>query len=122
MSTQKGIAWVSVQLLRISAQAAEQATTPRAPSPLLGKWRQGSTTEAVFEWLSDKRRSRVWWPRDSIVRGTGRSQKAVDWALLFLRSVEAVEISTDMRCGRYHRYRVVPGRQAQHFKRASDAG
>jgi hypothetical protein len=115
------MAWISVQLLRISAQAAEQATPPRAPSLLLGKWRSGSTTEAVFEWLADKSRSRVWWPRGSIVRGTGRSQKAVDWALLFLRSVEAVEISTDMRCGRYHRYRVVPGRKAQQLRRPNES-
>jgi hypothetical protein len=33
----------------------------------------------------------------------------VDWALLFLRSLGALEVTEDPRCGRYHRYRLAPG-------------
>ena len=99
---------MSVQLLRMT-QSAGEAPAPRGPSPLLGKCRSGSTTEIVFEWMTARGRGRVWWTKDAIVLGTGRTPKAVDWALLFLRSVEAVEITSDVRNARYHRYRALPG-------------
>jgi hypothetical protein len=108
-----GLAWVSMQILRDSAQ---ERRAPRVPSPLLGRFRAGSTTEVVFLWLSERQRSRVWWSRDSIVSGTGRPQKAVDWALLFLRSIYAVEVTSDPRCMRYHRYRLKPGAKPSAFR------
>jgi hypothetical protein len=103
--TDGAMSWISLQLALSAANKPASLALQRAPSPLLGKWRTGSATEHVYLWLAHRGRARVWWSREAIVAGTGRSAKSVDWALLFLRSVEAVEITSDPRCGRYHRYR-----------------
>lgn len=102
-----GTAWIATELLRLSAQAAAQSSPPsRRENPGAGRWRSGSATETVFVWLHEARRRKVWWTKERIVRGTGCTPKSVDWALLFLRGVGLVEITTDPRCDRYHRYRI----------------
>lgn len=107
------MAWLSMQLLRCADRAADLPNKRRVPSPLLGRWRAGATSEAVFCWLANPRRARVWWTKAAIVAGTGASPKAIDWALSFLRGIGAVELIQDSRNERYHRYRVTGGAAAR---------
>lgn len=100
-TTEGSMSWLAYQI----AAVAEASPASRGPSPQLGRWRSGRTSEVVHTWLATRERARMWWTRDEIILGTGRSQKAVDWALLFLRGTGAVEITSDPRCSRYHRYR-----------------
>jgi hypothetical protein len=67
---------------------------------------QGSATESVNAWLEAKHPI-AYWTRQQIVLGTGRPQKAVDWALIFLRTTGRVEACQDTRNPRYLRYRLV---------------
>lgn len=66
----------------------------------------GSATHAVWEYLSNRQVS-GWVTRQQIVSATGCTGKSVDWALIFLRTVKAIETSQDPRCTRYLRYRAV---------------
>ena len=101
--SERGMTWVAYQLAR-TAQAMTPASIQR--SPRIGRWRNGSASEAVFVWLSAPSRRRVWWCHEEIMNGTACTGKAVDWALRFLRSLHAVEVTVDPRCARYQRYRV----------------
>lgn len=67
---------------------------------------QGSATDAVSAWLLNKH-PLAWWTRQQIVIGVDKGQKAVDWALIFLRSTGRVEICQDARNPRYRRYRAI---------------
>ena len=73
---------------------------PRPP----GVIREGSATAAVLVFMLAKRG--MFMTHAQIVKGTGRSAKSVDWALLFLRSQGLVECVPDTaRNSRYLRYR-----------------
>ena len=100
--------WMTQQILG-GAWAQEQAPK-RRPSPCLGRWRTGCTTDEVWAWLSAPARGRGWWTRESIIVGVGASSgKAVDWALLYLRAWRRVEHREDPRNSRYHLYRAAEG-------------
>lgn len=96
--------WVTQQILAIRRTAEPMRFNPRPA----GVMRPGSTTEAVHRYL-DERPGRGWVTRQSIVVATGRSPKAVDWALIFLRTINRIEASQDPEPhrSRYLRYRVV---------------
>lgn len=66
----------------------------------------GSATDAVAKFL-DTKHPMAWWTRQQIVVATNKSQKAVDWALIFLRTTGRVEICHDSRNPRYLRYRLL---------------
>jgi hypothetical protein len=69
-----------------------------------GVIREGSATAAVLVFMQS--RGGMFMTHSQIVKGTGRSAKSVDWALLFLRSQGLVECVPDAaRNPRYLRYR-----------------
>lgn len=94
--------WVTEQILSIRRTAEPARFNPRPA----GVMRPGSTTEAVLRYLQG-RPGRAWITRQQIVVATSRSGKAVDWALIFLRSLDLVEASQDPEPhrSRYLRYR-----------------
>lgn len=119
--TRKAAAWTAHQLMALAASEPDLGPKPRGPSPWLGRWREGCTTDVVYRWLADPVRCRFWHARDAVISGTGCSGKAVDWALLFLRSQKAVDLTTDPRCGRYHRYRAAAGFEPRKPREHADA-
>lgn len=79
-----------------------------AGSAPLGVMRHGSATHAVYVYLVDRRRRHAGWVgRHQIVAAVGRHNKAIDWALIYLRTVKLIETSQDPRCTRYLRYRAM---------------
>lgn len=96
-----GTRWITSQILSIKRTAEPSRFNPRP----LGVMLPGSTTDAVKAWLDD-RPPNGWWTKRQIEIGTGRSCKAIDWALIYLRSIHAIECSRDdSRNARYLRYR-----------------
>lgn len=80
---------------------------PRPPGTIV----PSGCTAAVLRVLMDQREG-VWLSRWQIVALTGRADKAVDSAILFLRGLGRIEAAPDaQRNPRYLRYRV-----AQHAK------
>jgi predicted transcriptional regulator len=67
--------------------------------------RPGGTTEQVFAYLM---LMRSYQRKDMIVRATGRTAKAVDWALRFLRREGLIERGQDPRNPRYKTYKAKP--------------
>lgn len=92
--------WVTQQIMKIKREAEPTRWNPRPA----GIMRPGSATEAVCTYLQE-RPGPGWVTRQQIVASTRRTGKAVDWALIFLRAVQAVESSQDPRNARYLRYR-----------------
>lgn len=97
-------------------QALVEQVLASAPSPLIkpprfnprppGVIRPGSTTDAVIRHL---RAHGGFQSHCQIVWATKRSGKAVDWALLFLRSQKLVRAVEDTsRNSRYLRYVAIP--------------
>lgn len=66
----------------------------------------GSTTQAVWDWLNAQHRI-AWWTRAQIIAATGCQRTAVNWALTYLRHTGRLEVNADSRCIRYLRYRAV---------------
>lgn len=99
------LVWVAEQIRKV-ADAAGKLPGPELrfnPKPP-GVFREGSATEAVLFMLASH--PHVWLPRQAIVERTGRTGKAVDWALIFLRDQGLVETIRDgARNPRYIRYR-----------------
>jgi hypothetical protein len=101
-------AWMAAQLTLISERRQQGGLNLQSarynPRPA-GVIRDGSATAAVLIFMTS--RKGVFLTHAQIVKGTGRSAKSVDWALLFLRSQELVECVPDAaRNPRYLRYRV----------------
>ena len=71
-------------------------------NPRPAGWIQpGATTEAVLEYLTHNPGK---YTRAQIIAATGRTEKAVDWALIFLRSQGKIVALPDPRHERYLRY------------------
>lgn len=78
-----GVDWLAARIM--AASNAQQDNpgprfNPRPPGVILA----GSATEAVYAFL--QLHAGVFFSRDQIIAGTARTDKAVDWALLFLRT------------------------------------
>ena len=100
--------WITHQLLALGKgrDPVEVDAPPFNPRPP-GVIRDGSATAAVLEWMRT-RKAGVWWTRGQIMAGTRRSEKAVNWALLYLRSQGHIECVPDgARNPQYRRYRAV---------------
>lgn len=95
-------AWITQQLLAIKRTAEPERFNPRPQ----GICAPGSATDAVLTWLVERRGSGRWTYRQ-IVSGTRCTPKSVDWALIYLRHVGAVESLRDDRNPRYMSYRAV---------------
>ncbi len=98
-------AWMVDQLTLIAEKRQGLGLqVPRYNPRPAGVIREGSATAAVLTYLATRRG--IWLTHAQIVKGTGRSGKSVDWALLFLRSQHLVESVPDAaRNSRYRRYR-----------------
>lgn len=99
-----GIDWVARQL---STRPVDRLVTdaPKGSSSRAGVICEGSATDAVLAWLESRKQPKAFWTCAQIVAGTGRSQKAVCWALIFLRTTLRVDTTGDPRNPRYLRYR-----------------
>lgn len=98
--------WMATQLTLIAEkrQIGLGLQAPRYNPRPAGVIREGSATAAVFGFMQT--RKGMFMTHSQIVKGTGRSAKSVDWALLFLRSQSLVECVPDAaRNSRYLRYR-----------------
>lgn len=97
--------WMVAQLTLIAEKRVGLGLqAPRYNPRPRGVIREGSATAAVLTYLATRRG--VWLTHAQIVKGTGRSAKSVDWALLFLRSQGLVDCVPDAaRNSRYLRYR-----------------
>lgn len=98
--------WIAHQLLALGERhgVAEPAPPHYNPRPQ-GVIRDGSATQAVLDWLVSRKPGQ-WWTRGQIMLGTGRSEKACNWALLYLRSQGHIEcIPDEARNPQYRRYR-----------------
>ena len=95
--------WLVQQVIRASDRARERAAPPRFNPRPAGVIREGSATEAVLEYLRTSKL--VYHQHRQIVHGTGRSTKAVCWALIYLRELGHVVATADAeRNSRYRRY------------------
>lgn len=95
-------AWVTQQILAIKRVAEPTTFNPRPAGVMLDH----SATRACMDWLGS-RQAHGWWTRHQIIVGTGRTQKSVDWALMYLRAMGLVEIKPHESHARYFRYRAV---------------
>lgn len=98
--------WLAHQLLALGEQRerVEVSPPPFNPRPA-GVIRDGSATETVLEWMRT-RDPAAWWTRGQIMAGTRRTEKSVNWALLYLRSEGYIECIPDgSRNPQYLRYR-----------------
>lgn len=96
-----GLQSMAMQLVRYaSVQPVKKGFNPRPP----GQIQPGSATDAVLTYLRSN--PERWHTRAAVIRETGRTAKAVDWALLYLRSQSLVVcLASDARNSRYLIYR-----------------
>ena len=102
-------AWTTRQLLSpIDRLVQEPDPAPRFNPRPRGRIQPGSAAEAVLGLLQEQP-ERLFW-RHQIINITGRSRKAVDWALLFLEALGRIEVQESdahPRAGN-HRFRLTP--------------
>lgn len=108
MSGRESSWWIATELLAIGrARSALEPTRPHYNPKPAGVIRDGSATGAVLDWLRT-RKADQWWTRGQIMAGTGRTEKSVNWALLYLRTQGRIECVPDgSRNPQYRRYRAV---------------
>ena len=100
--------WTADQLLLIHRLRAEIGPTlPRYNPRPQGVIRPDSATEAVLAIL--RAQPRRWWQHNELVKATGKSYTAVNWAVLYLRRRQLCETTPDGRNARYWRYRLSEG-------------
>lgn len=64
----------------------------------------GSATAAVLDFLRSK--PHAFFTHSQIQAATGKTKVAIDWGLIYLKSQGLVEVTSDPRSERYHRYRM----------------
>jgi hypothetical protein len=99
--------WLANQILAASSRTGLRLDAPRYNPRPAGVIRDGSATQAVLVFLREN--PKQFFSHFQIVKGTGRSYKSVNWAMLFLRSQHLVDCVPDaQRNSRYLRYRAAP--------------
>jgi len=94
-----------VGMLRQAAKNRIKAYKPNNPRPA-GSIFEGCATHDVLGFL--ERHPGAFFTRQQLIIATGRTEKAVDWALIFLRQLGKVRSVQDaVRNPRYLRYTVV---------------
>ncbi|MBI5259798.1 MAG: hypothetical protein HY855_25080 [Burkholderiales bacterium] len=81
------IEWTTRQLHSPLQRLVDQPAPSRNPRPA-GVIRPGSAADAVLELLR-RNPDRLFW-RHQIIHATGRTRKAVDWALIFLEALKLI--------------------------------
>ena len=69
----------------------------------------GSASDDVLRWLTNRPSRISWWSMHQIIRGTGRSGKACCWAVIYLHRIGHIERTRDCGHSRYLRYRATIG-------------
>ena len=99
-----GVEWLAQRIAAAANRDLDE--TPEAPrfNPRPpGVIRDGSATQGVLQFL--EKRKGCFFTRVQIVAATGRTERAVDWALLFLKAQQKVKAVEDTnRNPRYLRY------------------
>lgn len=96
------------QLTRLADKRPMAPQVPRFNPRPAGITRPGSATQAVLALL--QAHPGRWFSHFQIVQATGRTQKSVDWALLFLKARKQISTSSDDgRNSRYLKYSIVKG-------------
>lgn len=96
--------WTAQQLLIDARPLANQI--PRYNPRPAGVIREGSATQLVLAWLKVHK---GWATHHQIRTSVGRSSRAVDFGLRYLRALDLIEHTLDeSRNSRYMRYRVKP--------------
>ena len=99
-----GFAWMAQQLMLVSPEPAPAPAPRFNPHPPGVPW-PGSATDAVLQVLRAQPGFRF--NRRQLIAMTGHTEKAVDWALIYLRRRDLIEVCPDAsRNPRYMRYRV----------------
>ena len=105
------LSWVAQQLARSTHPntGGLGLEMPRYNPRPAGVMLEGKTPQLVLVFLQQS--PKRFYTHLEIVQGTGRTGKAVDWALAYLRETGRVEASrgADHRNGRYLRYRLASG-------------
>ena len=96
-----------IGMLRQAARQRQSIQKRFNPNPV-GVMIEGCTTHDVYAFLS--RHPGAFFNRQQIILATGRPQKAVDWALIFLKREEKIRsVEDSVRNPRYLRYTVING-------------
>ncbi len=108
-----GVDWLAQRIMATAnadmATSSEEALrfNPRPP----GVIRDGSATQAVL--LHLQRYPGRYFHRAQIVTATARTERAVDWALIFLRAQRRIQVVEDIqRNPRYFRYGIAKDGEA----------
>ena len=97
--------WVARQLAE--RPGSLNLTLPRYNPRPAGVIRPGSAAEKTLTMM--RKHPAQWFTNHQIIVATGCTDKAVSWALLFLRSLGEIETTADSaRNSRYLRYRIKP--------------
>lgn len=97
--------WIAQQLLSLADARPQAPQVPRFNPRPAGVVRPGSASDAVLAVLVS--RPDLWTTHAQLLLLSGRTKRAADWALIFLRSQALVEAtSDDGRNPRYLRYRI----------------
>jgi len=104
-----GVDWLAKRIMAATDQAQRQnlrENEPRFNPRPAGVIRPDSASSTVLQYLTAHPGS--YYRREQIVEATGRSERSVDWALVFLRSQGLIAAFQDgTRNPRYLRYSVV---------------
>lgn len=105
MTQNRAAAWAAA-LAQLSKQQPEaKRIKPFNPRPA-GVIQRGSATDVVLQFLRE--RPAMYFAHHQIVAGTGRTGKAVDWALIYLGIFNRIEQTSEPRSALSRRYRAVP--------------
>lgn len=99
--------WIARQLEAVgnTAVADPAANMHRFNPKPPGSIQPGSATEALIGFMS--RHPNTFFTHAELLRATGRTTKAMAWALIFLRELGAIEVAPDeSRNPRFLRYRI----------------
>jgi hypothetical protein len=97
-------AWMANQIARMAAARPTAPDIPHYNPRPAGVIRPGSATDVVLALLC--KRGPSYLTHSQIIAQTGRTTKAVSWALIYLKSQKHIEAtSDDARNQRYQRYR-----------------
>ena len=101
--------WGVTALVTAKPEPTPERYNPRPPGVIC----EDSATAFILNFLREN--PHRYFPAGVIVKATGRSEKAVSWGLLYLRSLGRIEaVANDLRNSRYLLYRhIVPDQSSE---------
>lgn len=113
--------WIAAQILAASDRTRVLVDrAPRFNPKPRGVIRDGSATEAVLVFMRGS--ARVTHTFQQLLASTGRTHKALCWALIYLRELGYIEATSDAsRNSRYLRYSLVKQSPQTHHRSAHHA-